>query len=77
VRGRAGGPRRPRPASSSSTPGKATGPDLTDAPADESSSAAIRRCASAAAGPMGRILVRGEAGHDIIPGTFIPKQARR
>ena len=42
-------------------------PDLSDLPAGEARARAARRPASAIAGPMGRILVRGEPGHDIIP----------
>ena len=50
-------------------------PDLSDAPAGE-----VERGAPSArigdAGPMGRILVRGEPGHDIVPELY-PWRASR
>jgi biuret amidohydrolase len=40
-------------------------PDLSDAPPDK-----IKRGGIGAPGPMGRILVRGEPGHDLIPELY-------
>ncbi len=44
-------------------------PDLSDLPPPRKSAVAARLCIGDA-GPMGRILVRGEAGHDIIPELY-------
>ena len=45
-------------------------PDLSDAPPRQGRARRSRRCASARPGPMGRILIRGEPGHDIIPELY-------
>ena len=45
-------------------------PDLSDAPPHKVERGDRRRPASATTGPMGRILVRGEPGHDIIPELY-------
>ena len=44
-------------------------PDLTDLPASKKIRGRSATCIGDA-GPMGRILVRGEAGHDIIPALY-------
>ena len=50
-------------------------PDLADAPpAKLARGAPSKRIGDP--GPMGRILVRGEPGHDIVPGSTRPKASR-
>ena len=54
----------------SSTRARGIGPTWRDAPPAKIERGAPSACASATPGPMGRILIRGEAGHDIIPELY-------
>ena len=74
VQGRAR--RRARaPACWSSTRAKAIAPISPTRPQAKVERGAAVACASATPGPMGRILIRGEPGHDIIPELY-PRRRR-